>query len=87
MLDVLILRYLTKEGKIAYFVGQLILAGLWAFYMFGIKDYSFRDDEGMFIAGIIGIILVWGGLCLAIWRKKDELESDIKTEVEKPIES
>ena len=81
MLDALILRYLTKKGKIAYFVGQIILIAIFAFYVFGISGASMNEGENLFFIGIITIVILWAGVCLLVWKKpKDEdvTESKIK---------
>lgn len=77
MLDALILRYLTKKGKIAYFVGQVLLIAIYAFYIFGISGGSLDTDENIFFIGMITIVLLWAGVCLLIWKKpKEEKRTD-----------
>ena len=75
MLDRLFLKYLSKKGKIAYWVGQLILDALWIYYVFGIAGYS-RDNggESMVFIGILVVLVVWGAVCITLWRKKEEEE-------------
>ncbi len=75
MLDRLFLKYLTKKGKIAYFVGQLVLFAIWGFIVLGIMDFSLESGRSTFIGGAIVILLIWGGICLALWKEKP-LEED-----------
>ena len=82
MLDALILRYLTKKGVIAYFAGQIILFGLLAFYIFGIKDNSMEQGETPFFIGMVIIALVWAGVCLLLWKKPKENKNLEATETE-----
>ncbi|OEK09523.1 hypothetical protein A8C32_12505 [Flavivirga aquatica] len=72
MLDRLFLKHLTKKGVIAYFVGQVIFMAILAYYLFGIAGYSIdRGDEGrdILFIGLIIIVLLWGGICLLLWKK------------------
>lgn len=73
MLDKLFLKYLTKQGKIFYWVGQIILLIGLAFYLFGIEDNSFNEDNKLtFILYAIGIVVIWGGICLLFFRKRND---------------
>jgi hypothetical protein len=73
MLDRLFLSRLSKKGKIAYWVGQLLLIGIWALYLFGIADYSLEEEgRNMLFLGLIAIVIVWGIVCVIVWKKKDE---------------
>jgi hypothetical protein len=45
MLDRLFLKYLTKKGKIAYWVGQLLLSAIWGFYVFGVAGYTYVSNH------------------------------------------
>lgn len=82
MLDRLFLKYLTKKGKIAYFIGQLLMFALWSYYLLGIEGYSMDDARSMFIGGIIAILIVWGGVCLLLWRKTSNDEKSNSSSVE-----
>jgi hypothetical protein len=74
MLDLLILKHLTKKGKIAYYVGQVVLFALWAFYLFGIAGYSIDQAESPFLVGMIVLAILWSGVCFIIWKKPKETE-------------
>jgi len=76
MLDRLFLKYLSKKGKIAYWVGQIILDVLWALYVFKLAKYTFDNGGDMvLIIGMLVILVAWGGICLKLWKKSDESES------------
>jgi len=70
MLDRLFLKYLSKQGKVAYFVGQILLFALWAYILLVPMDYSMEDGKPLFVIGMIVILVVWGGVCLGFWRDK-----------------
>ncbi len=80
MLDRLFLRKLTKKGKIAYFVIQLVLDAIFVFVLFGLLDYNLgsagssdRDESSMILyPGILIIAVLTGILCLQVWRNPDE---------------
>lgn len=72
MLEALLLKYLTKKGVLIYFVGQVILIAILAYYIFGILGHSFDSGEDMFFIGILIIVLLWMGICLLLWRKPKE---------------
>lgn len=72
MLDRLFLKYLSKKGKIAYWVGQIVLDGLWALYLFVIAGLSMDEAEGLLFIGILVVLIVWGGVCILVWKKRDE---------------
>lgn len=74
MLDRLLLKYLTKKGKIAYYVGQVVLIGLWALYLFGMAGYTMEEGETQLWIGVIAIVIVWAGICYLIWKKPDDEE-------------
>ena len=78
MLDALILKYLTKKGKIAYFVGQVLLIAVFAFYVFGIEGASIDEAENSFYLGMFIIVVVWAGFCFLVWRKPKE-EVDVNS--------
>ncbi len=74
MLDILAIKYLSKTGVKAYFIGQIISLIIWAYYLFGIKDHSIRNDDDfmMFMLGAVVILVVWSCVCIIFWRKKGE---------------
>ncbi len=72
MLDRLFLKYLSKKGKIAYWVGQLILDALWALYLFVIAGLSMDEAEGLLFIGILVILIAWGAICIRVWKKTEE---------------
>lgn len=72
MIDKLFLRYLSKKGKIAYWLGQLVLDTLWALYLFVIVGLSIDEAEDLLFIGILAVLIVWGGICLLVWKKKEE---------------
>lgn len=77
MLDRLFLRYLTKKGKVAYWVGQILLAVLWFFYVIKIADQSLDEGgETTLIIGVLGIIVGWGFVCLMLFRKPKEEKNE-----------
>jgi hypothetical protein len=77
MLDRLFLKYLTKKGKIAYWVGQIILDVLWALYVFKLAKYTLDDGgEAVLIIGMLVILVAWGGLCRILWKKPKESENE-----------
>jgi len=83
MLDRLILKHLTKTGVIAYFVGQITLFAIWAFYLLGIKDYSMDEGRTPFYIGMIVILLGWSGVCLIFWKKPKEEHTQSENQEEK----
>lgn len=77
MLDKLILKYLTKQGKVFYWVGQIVLLLGLFYYLFEIENNSWNDDgELTFILYAIVIVLGWAGICLLFFRKKAEKPTD-----------
>ena len=80
MLDRLFLSKLTKKGKIAYFLIQLVLDAIFVFVLFGLLAYDLgsygspeRDESSIIlIPGILIIAILTGILCLQIWRNTDE---------------
>jgi hypothetical protein len=82
MLEALVLKYLTKKGVIAYFVGQVIFIAVLAYYIFGILDYSLDRGQDMFFIGMVVIVLLWMGVCLLLWRKpKEKIDGDSKNNI------
>ena len=81
MLDRFILKYLTKRGKIAYYVGQVILLAIWAYYLFGVVGYSIDEAEVSLFGGLIVIVVFWAGVCFLLWKKPKE---DGKQEINDP---
>ncbi|MBI9054380.1 MAG: hypothetical protein JEY96_11220 [Bacteroidales bacterium] len=80
MLDRLFLKYLSKKGKIAYWVGQIILDVLWALYVFKLAKYTFDDGgDTVLIIGMLVILIVWGGLCYILWKKPNESEDSSRS--------
>lgn len=76
MLDKLFLKYLNKKGKIAYFVGQIILFALWAYYLLGIAGYSMEEGRANFFIGMVVILVLWGGVCLLLWKEKPDEKTE-----------
>ncbi len=72
MLDRLFLKYLSKKGKIAYWIGQLALVAIWLYYIFGVTELSRDEAELPLFGGLVLIVLGWGVVCLLIWKKKEE---------------
>ncbi len=72
MLDRLFLKYLSKKGKVSYWVGQISMVILFCIYFFGIADHSLDRSEELFFFAIISILVVWGGICLLIWPKSQD---------------
>ncbi len=68
MLDRLFLSKLNSTGKAAYWIGQISLILVWIFIVFGPMGMSLDDGgEGMLILGIVGIVAVWGVICIIVW--------------------
>jgi len=76
MLERILLKHLTQKGKIAYFVGIIILFALFAYYLLGIAGYSLDEGRSTFFVGLIVINLLWAGVCLIFWKKPSEEKSD-----------
>jgi len=80
MLERIFLSKLTKKGKMAYFLIQLVLDALFVVVLFGLLDYDFgssgsveRNESSMILyPGILIIAVVTGIFCLQIWRNTDE---------------
>lgn len=72
MLDKLFCKYLTKKGRIAYLVGQILLFILWAFVVLGVLDYTMEEGRDLFFWGMVAIVFIWGGLCLVLWKEKGD---------------
>ena len=80
MLERLFLSKLTKKGKMAYFLIQLVLDAIFVFVLFGLLDYDLgssgsaeRDKSSLILyPGILIIAVLTGIFCLQIWRNKDE---------------
>ncbi len=72
MLERLLLKHLTKKGKIAYFIGLIISFGLVAYYVLGITGYTLETGGDIFFYGIIIVNILWAIICYAIWKKKEE---------------
>jgi Kef-type K+ transport system membrane component KefB len=79
MLDHFILEYLTKKGKIAYYVGQVLLIAIWAYYLFGIVGYTIDEGETSLFIGLIIIVIVWAGVCLLFWKKSKDKSDNAQT--------
>ncbi|MGG6232314.1 hypothetical protein [Tenacibaculum sp. SDUM215027] len=71
MLEQLFLKYLSKKGKIFYFIGQIILFTIWAIIVFKVLNHSLNRGENLFFIGLISIWVVWTGISLLFFRKKD----------------
>ncbi|WP_435315357.1 hypothetical protein [Cellulophaga fucicola] len=72
MLERLLLKHLTKKGKIAYFVGLVASIALVAFIILGVADYSLDSGKDVFFVSIVAVNLIWAGVCYFVWRKKEE---------------
>ncbi len=70
MLDRLFLNRLTKKGKIAYWVGQLVFDLLWALYLFVIAGLTMEEAESLLFIGIVAVLVAWGGVCILLWKKE-----------------
>jgi drug/metabolite transporter superfamily protein YnfA len=80
MLDRLFLKHLSKKGKIAYWVGQIILDVLWALYVFKLAKYTFDNGgDTVLIIGMLVILILWGGLCYILWKKPNESEDSSRS--------
>ncbi|MFD0992546.1 hypothetical protein [Tenacibaculum geojense] len=71
MIDKLFLKYLTKKGKIGYFVGQIITASLWAYYIFGVEKLSRANGEVKLFAGLLINTVLWGVISVMLWKKQN----------------
>lgn len=72
MLERILLKHLTKKGKIAYFVGLVVSFALVAFYLFGIAGYTSKTGKELFFFSIVVVNIVWAGITYAIWKKEGE---------------
>jgi hypothetical protein len=76
MLDQLFMKYLSKKGKISYWVGQISMVALFCIYFFGISENSLDESEGLFYAVIISILVGWGAVCLIVWPRSQDEEKE-----------
>jgi len=74
MLDKLFMKYLTRTGIKAYWIGQIVIDAIFLYYILGIAGFSVNNDNVRFVMllGIFAIAVVWGGICLLFWRKKEK---------------
>ncbi|WBL26683.1 hypothetical protein [Zunongwangia sp. HGR-M22] len=76
MLDLLIVKKLTRKGKTAYWIIQLTLDILFIGYLFLFMDYDMDrltgDGYGILIVGIVVSLLISAGICLSLWKKPKE---------------
>lgn len=83
MLDWLFMKYLSRTGKKAYWIGQITIASVFVYYMLGVAGYSINDDDTRvtLIGGGIAIIIVWGSICVLLWKKKEEPDGRSETTI------
>ncbi|CAM1358601.1 hypothetical protein [Tenacibaculum xiamenense] len=72
MIERLLLKHLTKTGKIAYFVGIIISFILVAYYIFEIMGKSLESGRDHFVIGIVTVNIIWAIICYFLWRKEKE---------------
>ncbi len=79
MLDRLIMKYLSSTGRKAYWIGQLTLVAAWLIYLFGVAHYDIDDNgtRNMLFVGLFAIIICWGGLCLVVWPKSKNPDTQV----------
>ncbi|QKX05809.1 hypothetical protein HN014_13125 [Aquimarina sp. TRL1] len=82
MIDKYFFKRLTKKGKIAYFIIQIILVAIFLYVLFGQLGYrlgSYNSEARtetymVLIPGVIIISLLSGGISLFFWKKPEEIE-------------
>lgn len=81
MIDRLFMKHLSKTGIKAYWIGQLLIDAVFIYYLFGIAGHSLNDDSArmQLILGVLGVAVVWGTICLLIWKKTEGPASDSET--------
>ncbi len=69
ILDRIFLDRVSRTGRVAYGVGQIVLLGALIAFLLTSTDLSFDDDSfvWIFIGGAIPIIIVWGVVCIFVW--------------------
>ncbi|SHI79113.1 hypothetical protein SAMN04488096_104291 [Mesonia phycicola] len=72
MIERLLLKHLTKKGKIAYFVGVILLLVLLGYFMLEVQNYSLDDDRITIVLAMIVVNLLWAGVCFLCWKKPKE---------------
>ena len=70
MLERLLLKHLTKKGKIAYFIGLVLSFAIAAYCVLGIAGYTLETGRDIFFFTILTINILWAGICYLIWKKK-----------------
>ena len=73
LLDELFLGRLTKTGKRAYWIGQLVLLPSWLAYVMltqgGFHAFVHGSSRLLIIGGAVGAVIGWGIACSLLWRK------------------
>lgn len=72
MLEKILFKYLTKKGRVNYYIGVAILIALVAFYVFGIEGASLESGQTGFLIVALILNLVWAGVCYLLWKKPKE---------------
>ncbi len=76
MIEQILLRYLTKKGKIIYFIGLAVVFGVVIYVDWRASNLRGYTLGGMFILKLIIANLVWGLICYYAWRKpKEEMQN------------
>ena len=70
LIDRAFLSHLSPTGKKMYWIGQLLSIGVLAAVLFGATDLRIDEAQWYLLGGALGIIVVWGFVCLAIWPKR-----------------
>ncbi|PIE84189.1 MAG: hypothetical protein CSA07_03020 [Bacteroidia bacterium] len=76
MLDRILLRHLTKKGRIIYFVGLLVVFAVIIFVDMRSAELQGHIRADRFLVKLIVGNIVWGGICYYAWRRpKEEREN------------
>ncbi len=76
MLDRLFMSKMSRAGKLYYFVGQLVFAGIIAAVLFGAMDMSFDEGRLPLVGGILGVVIAWGVICTMVWPRESSPVAD-----------
>lgn len=70
LLDRVFLSRLNKTGKTMYFAGQLVAVAALLYAELAHNNVELEDIYVPIILSGLGIVIVWGIICTAIWPRK-----------------